>query len=99
MIPVTIGQLIFGFQEQIVTYETVDEESVRLFYRVFESSIEAIRGFCNNTPGFTELDKRDQDILFQAAIVELFVLRFAYRSVFIHYPLFPKESNTSFCSI
>lgn len=59
--------------------ETIDEESVHLFYRVFESSLDAIRAFCNKTPGFTELDKRDQDILFQSAIIELFVLRFSYR--------------------
>jgi hypothetical protein len=67
--------------EHAATLEAVDEESVHLFYRVFESSLDTIRCFCNKTPGFAELDKRDQEILFQSAIIELFVLRFAYRLV------------------
>ena len=38
-----------------------------------------MRAFCDKCPGFLELEKRDQEILFQSALVELFVLRFAYR--------------------
>lgn len=61
------------------TSEDIDEESVHLFYRTLESSLEAIRCFCNKTPGFLDLDTRDQEILFQSALIELFVLRFSYR--------------------
>lgn len=64
-----------------MTCDDIDEESVHLFYRTLESSLDAIRCFCNKTPGFTDLDKRDQEILFQSALVELFVLRFSYRLV------------------
>ena len=61
--------------------ESIDEESVHLFYRVFESSLDAIRGFCTKTPGFMDLDPQDRDLLYQSAMLELFALRFAYRSV------------------
>lgn len=45
------------------------------------SSIEVIRGFADKIPGFADLDKMDQDLLFQSACLELFVLRLAYRWV------------------
>ncbi|CAN0157964.1 unnamed protein product [Bubo scandiacus] len=42
-------------------------------------------------PGFTDLPKTDQDLLFESAFLELFVLRLAYRSN-------PVEGKLIFCN-
>lgn len=59
----------------------VTTESIHHFYQIISSSIDTIKTFCEKIPGFSELDKSDQDLLFQSAVLELFTLRFAYRSV------------------
>lgn len=41
--------------------------------------MEIIRGWAEKIPGFTDLPKTDQDLLFESAFLELFVLRLAYR--------------------
>lgn len=41
--------------------------------------MEIIRGWAEKIPGFTDLPKPDQDLLFESAFLELFVLRLAYR--------------------
>lgn len=38
-----------------------------------------IRGCAEKIPGFTDLPKCDQELLFESAFLELFVLRLAYR--------------------
>lgn len=38
-----------------------------------------IRGWAEKIPGFSDLPKTDQDLLFESAFLELFVLRLAYR--------------------
>ena len=43
------------------------------------TSSETIRAFADKVPGFLELDKTDQEQLYQSALLELFALRFAYR--------------------
>jgi len=40
-----------------------------------------IRGWAEKIPGFTDLPKCDQELLFESAFLELFVLRLAYRYV------------------
>ena len=59
----------------------ITTESVHHFYQIMSSSVDTIKNFCEKVPGFSELDKVDQEMLFQAAILELFTLRFAYRLV------------------
>ncbi len=58
-------------------------ESIPQFYNILMSSLEVIHMFAEKIPGFTELDKSDQSLLFQSACLELFVLRMAYRYVSI----------------
>lgn len=58
-----------------------DAECVQQFYAILMSSLEVIRVFADKIPGFAELDKHDQSLLFKSACLELFVLRLAYRYV------------------
>ncbi|UYV68377.1 NR4A2 [Cordylochernes scorpioides] len=58
---------------------TTESERVQQFYNLIVSSIDVIRIFAEKIPGFTELDRADQDLLLQSASLELFALRFAYR--------------------
>ncbi|KAK7939504.1 hypothetical protein WMY93_002830 [Mugilogobius chulae] len=53
--------------------------------------MEIIRGWAEKIPGFCDLPKQDQDLLFESAFLELFVLRLAYRSN-------PVEGKLIFCN-
>ncbi|XP_019897797.1 nuclear receptor subfamily 4 group A member 2 isoform X2 [Esox lucius] len=57
-----------------------DTQHVQQFYDVLTVSMEIIRGWTQKIPGFTDLPKPDQDLIFESAFLELFVLRLAYRS-------------------
>ncbi|XP_060597294.1 probable nuclear hormone receptor HR38 isoform X2 [Ruditapes philippinarum] len=56
-----------------------DAESIRMFYDLLIQSIDVLRSWAEKIPGFCDLCKEDQDLLFQSATMELFVLRMAYR--------------------
>lgn len=56
-----------------------EAEKIQQFYSLLTTSVDVIRHFADKIPGFTELTKEDQDLLFQSASLELFVLRLAYR--------------------
>ncbi|XP_045177718.2 probable nuclear hormone receptor HR38 isoform X2 [Mercenaria mercenaria] len=56
-----------------------DAESIRMFYDLLIQSIDVLRTWAEKIPGFSDLCKEDQDLLFQSATMELFVLRMAYR--------------------
>jgi nuclear receptor subfamily 4 group A member 2 len=56
-----------------------EAEKVRQFYSLLTTSVDVIRTFADKIPGFTDLKKEDQELLFQSASLELFVLRLAYR--------------------
>ena len=60
------------------------EEAVKNFYDILLQSIDVMKTWAEKIPGFTELCREDQDLLFQSASLELFVLRMAYRWV-LHY--------------
>ncbi|KAF4087191.1 nuclear receptor subfamily 4 group A member 2a [Ictalurus punctatus] len=68
-----------------------DTQHVQQFYDLLTGSMEIIRGWAEKIPGFTELSKQDQDLLFESAFLELFVLRLAYRSN-------PMEGKLIFCN-
>lgn len=52
---------------------------VQQFYSLLTSSVDYIKAFSEKIPGFSELDRSDQELLFQSASLELFALRLAYR--------------------
>ncbi|KAL3855754.1 hypothetical protein ACJMK2_014958 [Sinanodonta woodiana] len=58
---------------------TPEPERIRMFYDLLLSSIDVIKTWAEKIPGFTDLCKEDQDLLFQSVTLELFVLRMAYR--------------------
>lgn len=58
-----------------------EAEKVRQFYSLLTTSVDVIRTFADKIPGFTDLKKEDQELLFQSASLELFVLRLAHRCV------------------
>ncbi|XP_073987635.1 probable nuclear hormone receptor HR38 isoform X3 [Rhodnius prolixus] len=64
-------------EEEIPMSET---EKTQQFYNLLTSSVDVIRHFAEKIPGFSELCREDQDLLFQSASLELFVLRLAYRT-------------------
>ncbi|XP_059822511.1 nuclear receptor subfamily 4 group A member 2 isoform X2 [Hypanus sabinus] len=57
-----------------------DTEHIQQFYDLLTGSMEIIRGWAEKIPGYTDLPKEDQELLFESAFLELFVLRLAYRS-------------------
>ncbi|KAL4608936.1 nuclear receptor subfamily 4 group A member 2-like [Arapaima gigas] len=68
-----------------------DTQHIQQFYDLLMGSMEIIRGWAEKIPGFTDLLKQDQDLLFESAFLELFVLRLAYRSN-------PVEGKLIFCN-
>ncbi|XP_075036950.1 nuclear receptor subfamily 4 group A member 2 isoform X2 [Mixophyes fleayi] len=68
-----------------------DTQHIQQFYDLLTGSMEIIRGWAEKIPGFSELHKQDQDLLFESAFLELFVLRLAYRSN-------PAEGKLIFCN-
>uniref|UniRef100_A0A4W3IID4 Nuclear receptor subfamily 4 group A member 2 n=1 Tax=Callorhinchus milii TaxID=7868 RepID=A0A4W3IID4_CALMI len=68
-----------------------DTEHIQQFYDLLTGSMEIIRGWAEKIPGFADLQKEDQDLLFESAFLELFVLRLAYRSN-------PVEGKLIFCN-
>lgn len=59
-------------------YQT-EAEQVQQFYSILTTSIDVIKHMPDKIPGYSTLLKEDQDLLFQSAALELFVLRLAYR--------------------
>ncbi|XP_029695047.1 nuclear receptor subfamily 4 group A member 3 isoform X2 [Takifugu rubripes] len=60
---------------------TSDAEQIQLFYRLLTISMETTRCWADRLPGFSELQRDDQNLLIDSAFLELFVLRLAYRSM------------------
>lgn len=58
---------------------TPDVEQIQLFYRLLTISMETTRCWADRLPGFSELQRDDQNLLVDSAFLELFVLRLAYR--------------------
>lgn len=57
-----------------------EADKVQQFYNLLATSVDVIKYFAEKLPGFSELLAEDQDLLFQSASLELFVLRLAYRA-------------------
>lgn len=57
-----------------------EADKVQQFYALLTTSVDVIRHFADKLPGFTDLCPEDQELLFQSASLELFVLRLSYRT-------------------
>uniref|UniRef100_A0AAJ7SNC0 LOW QUALITY PROTEIN: nuclear receptor subfamily 4 group A member 2 n=1 Tax=Petromyzon marinus TaxID=7757 RepID=A0AAJ7SNC0_PETMA len=57
-----------------------DAESVQQFYELLTGCMDVIRSWVDKLPGWPKLLRDDRELLFEAAFLELFVLRLAYRS-------------------
>lgn len=57
-----------------------EAEKIQQFYNLLTTSVDVIRHFAEKLPGFSELCREDQELLFQSASLELFVLRLSYRA-------------------
>uniref|UniRef100_A0AAY4AQE2 Nuclear receptor subfamily 4 group A member 2 n=1 Tax=Denticeps clupeoides TaxID=299321 RepID=A0AAY4AQE2_9TELE len=68
-----------------------DTGHIQQFYDLLTGSMSIIRGWAEKIPGFSDLPKPDQELLFQSAFLQLFVLRLSYRSS-------PAEGKLIFCS-
>ncbi|XP_076374229.1 uncharacterized protein LOC143258694 isoform X2 [Tachypleus tridentatus] len=68
-----------------------ESEQVHQTFSLMTSSLEIIRIFAEKIPGFTELNKEDQELLFQSACLELFVLRLTYC-------MKPDDDKLTFCN-
>ncbi|CAL1543524.1 unnamed protein product, partial [Lymnaea stagnalis] len=55
------------------------EDNVRAFYTILLQSMDVLRAWADKIPGYADLHKDDQELLFQSASLELFVLKAAYR--------------------
>lgn len=68
-----------------------EEEQLKQFYDNLSSSLEVIKCWAEKIPGFTDLCKEDQALLFQSACLELFVLKMANR-------MDPADDLITFCN-
>lgn len=57
-----------------------EAEKIQQFYNLLTTSVDVIRHFADKLPGYTDLCIEDQELLFQSASLELFVLRLSYRA-------------------
>ncbi|XP_041656422.1 nuclear receptor subfamily 4 group A member 1 [Cheilinus undulatus] len=57
-----------------------DASDIKQFYDLLTASMEVIRKWTKNIPDFSKFCPEDQELLFESAFVELFILRLAYRS-------------------
>lgn len=57
-----------------------EADKVQQFFDLLTTSVDVIKHFADKIPGYADLCIEDQDLLFQSASLELFVLRLSYRS-------------------
>lgn len=67
-------------EPSLVEPSITESEKIQQFYNLLTSSVDVIRHFAEKLPGFNDLCREDQDLLFQSASLELFVLRLSYRA-------------------
>nr|CAD7394296.1 unnamed protein product [Timema cristinae] len=80
------------YHEPTPTDPVVTEaEKIQQFYNLLTTSVDVIRQFADKIPGFSELSREDQELLFQSASLELFVLRLAQRTR-------PDDTKLTFCN-
>lgn len=84
LFPFNARLIKFQFQANHDYHATGDvTEHIQQFYDLLTGSMGIIRGWAEKIPGFCDLPKPDQDLLFESAFLELFVLRLSYRCVVV----------------
>lgn len=68
-----------------------EAEKIKQFYNLLTTSVDVIKHFAEKLPGFSDLCAEDQELLFQAAALELFVLRMSYRAQY-------DDAKITFCN-
>uniref|UniRef100_A0A1B0GIQ0 Probable nuclear hormone receptor HR38 n=1 Tax=Lutzomyia longipalpis TaxID=7200 RepID=A0A1B0GIQ0_LUTLO len=69
------------YREPTPTEPIISEaDKVQQFYTLLTTSVDVIKHFADKLPGFSDLCSEDQELLFQSASLELFVLRLSYRA-------------------
>lgn len=69
------------YREPSIIEPTISEnEKIQQFYNLLTTSVDVIKNFADKLPGFSDLCIEDQELLFQSASLELFVLRLSYRA-------------------
>lgn len=79
---INLTRFVSFFQFQVPSGDqspSSNQEYLQLFYDLLIQSIDILKTWAERIPGFTDLCKEDQDLLFQSATLELFVLRIAFR--------------------
>ncbi|XP_062395554.1 nuclear receptor subfamily 4 group A member 3 isoform X1 [Sardina pilchardus] len=77
----TPRELDYSQFSAVETMGLSEAQQVQLFYRLLTCSMEVTRAWADRIPGFSELNRDDQNTLIDSAFLELFVLRLAYRWV------------------
>lgn len=67
-------------EPSLVERNMSEAEKIQQFYNLLTTSVDVIKHFAEKLPGFGELSREDQELLFQSASLELFVLRLSYRA-------------------
>lgn len=67
------------YQQTVTNMPENDASDIQQFYDLLTGSMSVIRKWAESIPVFTTFSKEDQDLLFESAFVELFILRLAYR--------------------
>ena len=85
----SITYIFIHFQYKIpsaddMSLQQTKAEAMTEFYDVIMQSLDALKLWADKIPGFTDLCKEDQELLFQSAVLELFALRIAFRCVFCY---------------
>ncbi|GLG95097.1 Probable nuclear hormone receptor HR38 [Gryllus bimaculatus] len=80
------------YREPTPTEPAISEaEKIQQFYNLLTTSVDVIRTFADKIPGFQDLSRDDQELLFQSASLELFALRLAHRTR-------PDDTKLTFCN-
>lgn len=73
--------------------EKEDAGDIQQFYDLLTGSLDAIKAWAENVPGFKDFCTEDQALLLESAFVELFILRLAYRSASLKTLIKPISTN------
>lgn len=76
-----MSNLDYSQYREPIPHEPISEaDKIQQFYNLLTTSVDVFKNFAEKIPGFGELTREDQELLFQSASLELFVLRLAYRT-------------------